>query len=194
MVEKKEKKGPGEIPQSWRQVVDSETISRSVQRLSYEITEKDRDIEKLALIGIRTGGEFIARRIQERIQEIEGREIPFGIIDITLYRDDLSQSAEQPLIQGTDLPFRVSGRRIVLVDDVLYTGRTVRAALDAIIDFGRPDNVELAVLVDRGHRELPIRPDYVGKNLPTNSNEMVRVMLSELGAEDGVYLIEKKQG
>ena len=194
MVEKKEKKGPGEIPQSWRQVVDSETISRSVQRLSYEITEKDRDIEKLALIGIRTGGEFIARRIQERIQEIEGREIPFGIIDITLYRDDLSQSAEQPLIQGTDLPFRVSGRRIVLVDDVLYTGRTVRAALDAIIDFGRPDNVELAVLVDRSHRELPIRPDYVGKNLPTNSNEMVRVMLSELGAEDGVYLIEKKQG
>lgn len=194
MVEKKEKKGPGEIPQSWRQVVDSETISRSVQRLSYEITEKDRDIEKLALIGIRTGGEFIARRIQERIQEIEGREIPFGIIDITLYRDDLSQSAEQPLIQGTDLPFRVSGRRIVLVDDVLYTGRTVRAALDAIIDFGRPDNVELAVLVDRGHRELPIRPDYVGKNLPTNSNEMVRVMLSELGSEDGVYLIEKKQG
>jgi len=194
LVEKKEKKGPGEIPQSWRQVVDSETISRSVQRLSYEITEKDRDIEKLALIGIRTGGEFIARRIQERIQEIEGREIPFGIIDITLYRDDLSQSAEQPLIQGTDLPFRVSGRRIVLVDDVLYTGRTVRAALDAIIDFGRPDNVELAVLVDRGHRELPIRPDYVGKNLPTNSNEMVRVMLSELGSEDGVYLIEKKQG
>jgi len=186
-----ENKSP--IPKDWKQVVDSETIARSVQRLSYEIAERDREVEKLAIVGIRTGGEFIARRIHQRIQEIEGIEIPFGVIDITLYRDDLSHSTEQPLIKGTELSFRVSGHRIVLVDDVLYTGRTVRAALDAIIDFGRPDKVELAVLVDRGHRELPIRADYVGKNLPTHEAQMVRVVLEEMGFDDGVYLIEKNK-
>ncbi|MCB0333725.1 MAG: bifunctional pyr operon transcriptional regulator/uracil phosphoribosyltransferase PyrR, partial [Bdellovibrionales bacterium] len=152
--------------------------------------EKDRDLQNLALVGIRTGGEFIAKRIHQKIQQIEKRDVPFGVIDITLYRDDLSDSLEQPTLKGTELPFSLSGHRIVLVDDVLYTGRTVRAALDAIVDFGRPALVELAVLADRGHRELPIRPDYVGKNLPTHKDDFVRVRLSEGGYQDGIYLIE----
>ncbi len=178
------------IPDFWKEVVDAETIERCLTRISYEIVEKDRDLQKLALVGIRTGGEFIAQRIHQKIQEIENREVPFGVIDITLYRDDLSDSLEQPTLKGTDLPFSLSGHRIVLVDDVLYTGRTVRAALDAIIDFGRPALVELAVLADRGHRELPIRPDYVGKNLPTHKDDFVRVRLREGGYTDGIYLIQ----
>lgn len=174
-------------------VFNSDAITRSVSRLSYEILEHTPEIERLALVGIRTGGEFLARRLQERLQEIEGRDIPLGVIDITLYRDDLSSSSEQPQLKGTELPFRVSGRRIVLVDDVLFTGRTVRAALDAIIDFGRPERVELAVLVDRGHREFPIRPDYVGKNIPTQWSDSVRVLLSEQGGRDGVYLLHGEE-
>ena len=158
------------IPADWKLVVDDKTISRSISRISYEIVERNRDVSRLAIVGIRTGGEHIARRIHEKIEEIEKRQIGFGVIDITLYRDDLSHALTQPTLKGTDLPFSIDGARIVLVDDVLFTGRTIRAALDAIIDFGRPDCVQLAVLVDRGHRELPIRPDYVGKNLPTNSD------------------------
>ncbi|RMG45534.1 MAG: bifunctional pyr operon transcriptional regulator/uracil phosphoribosyltransferase PyrR [Candidatus Dadabacteria bacterium] len=181
------------VPADWKCVVDSDTISRCISRITYEILEKNRDIQNLAIVGIRTGGEFLGRRIKNRIKEIEGLEVPFGVVDITLYRDDLSHSSSQPELKGTDLRFSVSGSRIVLVDDVLYTGRTVRAALDAITDFGRPSCVELAVLCDRGHRELPIRPDYVGKNLPTERNEFVRVRLREMNYQDGVYLIRKKK-
>ena len=180
-----------EIPGDWNKVIDEETISRSISRISYEITERDRNIDRLAIVGIRTGGEYIAHRIHEKVKGIEGKDIPFGVIDITLYRDDLSHTAEQPTLKGTDLKFPISGSRIVLVDDVLYTGRTIRAALDAITDFGRPSLVELAVLVDRGHRELPIRPDYVGKNLPTHKEDFVRLKLKEMDAdEDGIYLID----
>ena len=178
------------VPKHWKKVIDAETISRSISRISYEILERNRDIDRLAVVGIRSAGEFLAQRIHGRIQEIEGKEIAFGVIDITLYRDDLSRSRGQPTLRGTDLPFPISGSRIILVDDVFYTGRTVRAALDAIVDFGRPACVELAVLADRGHRELPIRPDYIGKNLPTSRTEFVKVRLSEQGFEDGVYLYD----
>ena len=181
-----------ELPKGWRVLVDSETIARAISRISYEILEKNRDLSKLALVGIRTGGEFLAQRIRSRIKEIEGKEIHYGVIDITLYRDDISASDNQPTLKGTDLPFQITGSRIVLVDDVLYTGRTIRAALDAIIDFGRPSCVELAVLVDRGHRELPIRPDYVGKNLPTHKHDFLRVRLREQEFPDGIYIIENK--
>lgn len=181
------------VPTDWKIVVDADVIARSVSRISYEIVEKDRDIESLAIVGIRTGGEYLARRIHKKIEEIEGKKIAFGVIDITLYRDDLSHSSTQPVLKGTDLPFHIGGSRIVLVDDVLYTGRTIRSALDAITDFGRPACVELAVLVDRGHRELPIRADYVGKNLPTAKEDFVRLRMQEMGYEDGVYLINKEE-
>ena len=178
-----------QIPANWKLVIDDKTISRSISRISYEIVERNRDIGKLAIIGIRTGGEHIARRIHQKIEEIEKRKVSFGVIDITLYRDDLSHQATQPTLRGTELPFSIDGARIVLVDDVLFTGRTIRAALDAIIDFGRPACVQLAVLADRGHRELPIRPDYVGKNMPTSPDEFVRIRLKEMGYTDSVYLI-----
>lgn len=180
------------VPASWRKVVNEELFSRCISRISYEIVERNRDLNSLAIVGIRTGGEHIGKRIHSKIQEIENISIPFGVIDITLYRDDLSNTSSQPVLKGTDLPFKISGTRIVLVDDVLYTGRTIRAALDAITDFGRPSCVELAVLADRGHRELPIRADYVGKNLPTKTDEHVRVRLSELGYRDAVYVIDQK--
>ena len=183
---------PKSVPKHWKKILDAETISRSVARISYEILEKSRDLSNLAIVGIRTGGDHLARRIHRKIEEIEKVSVAMGIIDITLYRDDLSNSLAQPTLKGTDLRFPISGHRIVLVDDVLYTGRTVRAALDAIIDFGRPERVELAVLVDRGHRELPIRPDYVGKNLPTRREESVRAKLQEDGFEDAVYIFDKR--
>ncbi len=179
------------IPETWKLVVDSETINRCISRISYEIIERNHDLSQVALVGVRTGGEYLGRRIQERIEKIEKVKVPFGVIDITLYRDDLSSFDSQPMLRGTDLPFSIDGKTIVLVDDVLYTGRTVRAALDALIDFGRPKSVQLAILVDRGHRELPIRPDYIGKNIPSNSTESVHLRLSEQGYQDGVYL-EKK--
>ena len=181
------------VPREWQLVMDDESISRSISRMSYEIVEKDRDLSHLAIVGIRTGGEFLAKRLHEQIQQIEGVEVAYGVIDITLYRDDLSSAHAQPTIRGTDLPFRIAGSRIVLVDDVLYTGRTIRSALDAIIDFGRPRRVELAVLVDRGWRELPIQADYVGKQVATDRSQLVRVRLSELGYRDGAYLIERDE-
>ena len=177
-------------PKNWRKVLDEDVISRSITRISYEILEKDRQLDRLAIVGIRTCGEILGKRIAGKIEEIEGVKVPFGVIDITLYRDDLSRSRSQPTLKGTDLPFPVTGARIVLVDDVLYTGRTIRAALDAIIDFGRPAKVELAVLVDRGHRELPIRADFVGKNVPSEKGEFLRVRLKELGDDEGVYIVE----
>ncbi len=179
------------VPRNWKSVIDEEVIARCVTRISYEILEKDRDLSRLAIVGIRTCGEVLGKRIRQRIAEIENVEVPFGVIDITLYRDDLSRSHSQPTLKGTDLPFSITGSRIVLVDDVLYTGRTIRAALDAIVDFGRPAKVELAVLIDRGHRELPIRADYVGKNLPTEKGDLLKVRLKELGDDEGVYMIKE---
>lgn len=181
--------GRKSVPEHWVNIHDSDAIGKSIARMSYEILEANEDIDSLAIVGIKTGGEYIARRIHKRIEEIENRKVAFGVIDITLYRDDLSHSNEQPTLKGTDLPFRISQSRIVLVDDVLYTGRTVRAALDAITDFGRPACVELAVLADRGHRELPIRADFVGKNIPTNKEDFVRLRMEEMGFDDGLYLI-----
>lgn len=186
------------VPAHWKKVLDEDVIGRCISRISYEILEKNRDLKKLAVVGIRTAGEYLAMRLRDRIQEIEKIEVPFGVIDITLYRDDLWHTNSQPTLKGTDLPFAVSGSRIILVDDVFYTGRTVRSALDAIIDFGRPSCVELAVLADRGHREFPIRPDYVGKNLPSAKEEFVKIRLREQGFEDGVYVVppspKKKEG
>ena len=181
------------IPSDWVEVLDADTIARCISRISYEIVEQKRHIERLAVVGIRTGGEFLGQRIKRRIEEIESRNVDLGVIDITLYRDDLSHANTQPSLKGTDLNFPISGSRIILIDDVLYTGRTIRAALDAIIDFGRPASVELAVLVDRGHRELPIRADYVGKNLPTAHDQSVRVRFSEAGYRDAVYLVDHKK-
>lgn len=180
------------VPREWQLVMDEDTISRAISRLSFEIVEKDRDLSSLAIVGIRTGGEYLGRRLQQEIQRIEGIEVPYGVIDITLYRDDLSHNQSQPTLRGTDLPFRIAGSRIVLVDDVLFTGRTIRSALDAIIDFGRPRRMELAVLVDRGFRELPIQADYVGKVIPSQRSQLVRVRLAELGYRDGAYLIERE--
>jgi pyrimidine operon attenuation protein/uracil phosphoribosyltransferase len=180
------------VPKEWQQVMDEESISRAVSRMAFEIVEKDRDLGSLAIVGIRTGGEFIGRRLQKEIEKIEGVDIAYGVIDITLYRDDLLSAQSQPTLRGTDLPFRIAGSRIVLVDDVLFTGRTIRSALDAIIDFGRPRTVELAVLVDRGYRELPIQANYVGKVVASERSQLVRVRLSEMGYRDGAYLIERE--
>ena len=180
------------VPDDWQMVMDADTISRAVSRMSFEIVEHDRDIKSLAIVGIRTGGEFLGKRLQEEIQKIEGVQVPYGVIDITLYRDDLLSAQSQPTLRGSDLPFRIAGSRIVLVDDVLFTGRTIRAALDAIIDFGRPRTVELAVLADRGHRELPIQADYIGRTIACERNQLVRVRLEEMGYQDGAYLIKRK--
>lgn len=179
------------VPREWQLVMDEESISRAISRISFEIVEKDRDLKNLAIVGIRTGGEHIGRRLADEIQRIEKIEVAYGVIDITLYRDDLSSAQSQPTLRGTDLPFRIAGSRIVLVDDVLFTGRTIRSALDAIIDFGRPRRVELAALVDRGYRELPIQADYVGRVVPCQRAQMVRVRLGEMGYRDGVYLIDR---
>src|SRR5262245_35198634 len=156
-----------------RVVMDAQAIERALTRVAHEVLEHNKGTADLALIGIRSRGVHIAQRLRDTIRAIEHVDLPTGIIDITLYRDDLSRSRQQPEVRGTNISFAVEDKRVVLVDDVLFTGRTIRAALDALIDFGRPRDVQLVVLVDRGHRELPIRPDYVGKNLPTAVNESV---------------------
>jgi len=172
-------------------VMDAEGIDRALTRIAYEILEKNKGVENLALVGIRTGGVFLARRIAEKISQIEGKEVPLGILDITLYRDDLRKNRKKPLIGKTDIPFSLDDRKVVLIDDVLFTGRTVRAAMDALIDFGRPKAIQLAVLVDRGHRELPIRADFVGKNLPSSLWEDVSVNLTENKGKDEVVIEEE---
>jgi pyrimidine operon attenuation protein/uracil phosphoribosyltransferase len=164
-----------------KEVLDSDGLRRALVRIAHEILERNKGTRDLALIGIRTGGAHLARRIQVEIRAIENVEVPLGIVDITLYRDDLSELGPQAKVQETKIPFDITGRKVVLVDDVLYTGRTIRAALDALVDFGRPRSIQLAVLVDRGHRELPIKPDYVGKNIPTAQSERVEVRLREDG-------------
>lgn len=177
-----------EVGADWKLVMDPEQVRRSITRIAYEIIERNKGSQKLALVGIRTRGEFIGERILKQILEMENVNVPFGVVDITLYRDDISHTAEQPIVRGTHLPFNLDKVNIVLVDDVLFTGRTIRAALDVIIDFGRPKAVQLAVLCDRGHRELPIRADYIGKSLPTSRNEMVEVCLTEKDGIDSVFL------
>jgi pyrimidine operon attenuation protein/uracil phosphoribosyltransferase len=165
-------------------------MARSLARIAHEILERNRGIDELALVGIRTRGVPIARRIAKSILEISGHEVPTGALDITLYRDDLMRTpvGPQPLVRKTEIPFSIDDKHILLVDDVLYTGRTIRAALDALIDFGRPRAIQLVVLVDRGHRELPIKADYVGKNVPTSSTESVQVHLLEIDGRDEVEI------
>ncbi len=171
-------------------VMDGDRLVRSLTRISHEIVERNRGIEDLALVGIRERGVPIARRIAAQLFEITGRQVPTGALDITLYRDDLMRQAvgPQPVVRSTDIPFNIDERVILLVDDVLYTGRTIRAALDALIDFGRPRAIQLIVLVDRGHRELPIKADYVGKNVPTSRRESVQVRLQEVDGHDEVVI------
>lgn len=169
-------------------LLDAADISRILTRMTHEILEVHRGAENLALIGIQTRGVYLAGRIRAKIREIEGIEISTGTMDITLYRDDWTRIGPQPVVQATDIPFSVDGRQIILVDDVIFTGRTTRAAMDALIDFGRPDRIELAVLVDRGYRELPIQANYVGKFLETRRSDTVNVLLSEHDGMDGVVL------
>lgn len=170
-------------------IIDEQGLSRTITRLAHEIIEKNKGSKNIVLIGMRTRGEFIAERIKTKISEIEKYEPSFGILDVTLYRDDFRTWLKQPKISVTNITFNVNEKDIVLIDDVLYTGRTVRAALDAVMDLGRPNTIQLCVLVDRGHRELPIKADFVGKNIPTSINEEVRVRLKEIDGEDAVYLV-----
>jgi len=172
-----------------RQVMDALAVQRALIRIAHEVLERNKTTENLALIGIRSRGVHLAERIRRAIADIEGGAlVPFGVVDITLYRDDLDRGLQNPVVKGTDIPFSVDGRHILLVDDVLFTGRTVRAAMDALVDFGRPQSIQLAVLVDRGHRELPVRADYVGKNLPTSRREQVQVRLAETDGVDEVVI------
>ena len=173
-------------------VLDADRIGRSLTRIAHEILERNRGIEELAFVGIRTRGVPLARRLAHTIRDITKHDVPTGALDITLYRDDLMRTAvgAQPVIKRTEIPFSIDDRRILLVDDVLYTGRTIRAALDALIDFGRPKVIQLVVLVDRGHRELPIKADYVGKNLPTSLSQSVKVHLLEIDGRDEVEIEE----
>ncbi len=172
-------------------LVDADGLKRTVNRLAHEVVEKNRDVRSLAIVGIRTRGEHLAHRIAQKIREIEEIDIPVGILDITLYRDDLRGRLDQPELKSTEILFDISGKTVVLVDDVLFTGRTIRSALNALMDIGRPARIELLVLVDRGHRELPIKADIVGKNVPTSSRQEVRVLMSESDGEDGIYLVEQ---
>ncbi|MBF0483924.1 MAG: bifunctional pyr operon transcriptional regulator/uracil phosphoribosyltransferase PyrR [Candidatus Omnitrophica bacterium] len=173
--------------------MDSDLVRRAIIRIAHEILEKNKGIAQLCIIGIRTRGVILAARIAKAIKEIEGQAVPVGILDINLYRDDLTLVGSQPIIRETLIDFDLNEQKVVLVDDVLFTGRTIRAALDAIMDFGRPSSIQLAALVDRGHRELPIRADYVGKNIPTALKQNVKVVLSESdNEEDAVYLEENK--
>src|SRR5919106_6500201 len=173
-------------------VMDADRIARTLTRIAHEIVERNKGVEQLALVGIRTRGVPLARRVARTLREITGIDVPTGALDITLYRDDLMRHAvgPQPLVRRTEIPFSIDDRKILLVDDVLYTGRTIRAALDALIDFGRPKVIQLLALVDRGHRELPIKADYVGKNLPTSRSESVKVRLAEVDGVDEVLVTE----
>ncbi len=174
-------------------LLDEQAVRRALTRIAHEIIERNKGIEECVLVGIKTRGIYIANRLARRIEEIEGSKIGVGEVDITLYRDDLSLKNEkmEPLLKGTSFPFDVNEKKVILIDDVLYTGRTVRAALDAIMDIGRPAQIQLAVLIDRGHRELPIRPDYIGKNVPTSKSEIIVVKLTEVDKLDEVTIEQK---
>lgn len=174
-------------------VLDNQAIRRALTRIAHEIIERNKGIEDCILVGIKTRGIYIANRLAEKIEQIEGKNIPVGELDITLYRDDLTKKTadEEPLVKGSDIPTDITNKKVILVDDVLYTGRTVRAGLDALMDIARPGQIQLAVLVDRGHRELPIRADFVGKNIPTSSSEQIVVELNEVDQIDQVSIHEK---
>lgn len=172
------------------QIMDEAALTRALMRISHEVLEKNKGAENVLLVGIRRRGEPIAERISANIGRIEGTLVPCGSIDISFYRDDLSPLNEEPAFSAAQLPFSVTDKDLILVDDVIFTGRTVRAAIEAVFSMGRPRSIQLAVLVDRGHRELPIRPDYVGKNIPSSRKEFVEVRLPEFDGETGVYLME----
>lgn len=163
-------------------------LDRMISRVAHEIIEKNKGIEGLCLVGIQRGGVYLATRLSVKIKAIEGAEIPVGSLDISLYRDDLDMREEHPVVRETVIPFDINGKKIIIVDDVLFTGRSIRAAMDALIDFGRPAQIQLAVLIDRGHRELPIRADYAGKNIPTSLSEKIEVQLEEDGHKDRVVM------
>jgi pyrimidine operon attenuation protein/uracil phosphoribosyltransferase len=171
-------------------IIDSVGLDRTITRLAHEIIEHNNGSENIVLLGMRTRGEFLAKRILGKIEKIEGKTPELGILDTTLYRDDFRTRLKQPQVSVTDISFDLSEKNVVLIDDVLYTGRTVRAALDAIMDLGRPSTIQLCVLVDRGHREMPITADYVGKNIPTSINEEVKVKMTEIDNEDAVFLVD----
>ena len=171
-------------------IVDAEGLSRTLTRLSHEIIEKNTGAKSLAIIGLKTRGEFLARRIAEKIESIEGTKLEVGTLDVSLYRDDWRESMKHPDVKVSDIPFDIDSMNVILIDDVLYTGRTIRAALDALMDYGRPASIQLAVLVDRGHREMPIAPDFIGKNIPTSIGEEVRVKMTEVDDEDSILLVE----
>jgi len=178
-----------EVKKAGRSVMEAQEIMRALSRVAHEIIEKNRGVKDLALVGIRTGGVHLAKRLAVRLKEIEGQDLPVGELDITLYRDDLNSRKGHPTLRKTEIPFDITDLKIILVDDVLFTGRTIRAAMDGLIDLGRPSEIQLAVLVDRGHRQLPIKATYVGKNLPTALNEQVEVFLEETGEPDRVVII-----
>ncbi len=185
------------MPPAYRErqeLMDAERLSRTLARMAHEILERHPDVRGTVLVGVRTRGVPLARRLAARLREATGVEPPVGALDITLYRDDLTTVGPQPVLKGTDIPTSIDGRTVVLVDDVLFTGRTVRAALDELIDFGRPARIELAVLVDRGHRELPIHADYAGRTLTTTREEVVQVLLEEDDGQDRVVLLERTAG
>ena len=171
-------------------IMDAGDISRAMMRIAHEILERNKGVKDLALVGIRTGGVHLAHRLVKRIQSIEGAQVPIGELDITLYRDDLALRKNQPILRKTSVPFDMTNKVVVLVDDVLFTGRTIRAAMDGLMDLGRPEEIQLAVLVDRGHRQLPIKANYIGKNLPTSRNEQVQVLLDEDGEDDRVVILK----
>jgi len=170
-------------------VMDEKAIKQALRRITHEIIEHNKSIEAVVLVGVRKRGVPLAGRLRSYLTEIEGSEIPLGILDITLYRDDLSRNDEQPRVHNTEIPFDISDKHVIVVDDVLYTGRTTRAAMDALIDLGRPASIQLAVLIDRGHRELPIRADYIGKNVPTSRSEQVEVKVREVDQVDQVEIL-----
>ena len=169
-------------------IIDSESFRRTVNRLSHEVVERNKGTENLVIVGIRTRGEHLALRLAKKIEEIEGKSVQVGILDITLYRDDLRGRLDQPQLKSTEILFDITGKVVVLVDDVLFTGRTIRSALNALTDLGRPALIELLVLVDRGHRELPIKADFIGKSIPTSLREEIKVMMTEVDGEDSVFL------
>lgn len=172
-------------------ILDKEAIERTLTRIAHEILEKNRGTKDLCLVGIRTRGAILVQRLNKCLEKIEGQGVPEGVLDITLYRDDLTLVASSPVVGETQIPFDITDKKVILVDDVLYTGRTIRAALDEIMDFGRPQNIQLVVLIDRGHREMPVRADYVGKNIPTAKNETVEVRLEEVDGKDEVVIVQK---
>ncbi len=175
-----------------RKIMDQAAMQRAIKRIAHEIDEQNKGLDNIYLVGIRSRGVPMAERLAEYLKSIDGVEVPTGILDITLYRDDLTTISHQPVIKGSKIDFEVKDKNVILVDDVLYTGRTVRAAIDAILDFGRPEKIQLCVLIDRGHRELPIKANYVGKNIPTSDEEIIKVCFEETDGEEAVKLMEKE--